>query len=829
MKSVVAIALACSATLASAADNSTEQRVDALLQKLTLQEKISLMAGGGPFSTAAITRLGIPALNVSDGPNGVRTNNDRPATVFPTGSALAATWNPQAVEAVGAAMGREARALNVQVILGPNVNIQRSPLAGRNFETYSEDPVLAGTLASALVRGIQSEHVGTSVKHFVANEQELERSRGSSNLDERTLREIYLLPFEMVVKQAHPWTVMASYPRVNGVYMTENTRLVRGVLKGEWGFDGLLMSDWFAVHSTTPAANAGVDLEMPGPPRYFGFYLTQAVQTWQVEPATVDEAARRVLRMIVRSGVLDARPAPGEIVTARHHQIAVDAAREAVVLLKNDQAALPLDRSRIHTLAVIGPNADVPLYQGGGSARVNPSRISTPLEEIRRIAGPAVKIQYVAGADNDALPPAADARQFSPDGTRHSVGLKFTYFSNEHFQGTPARSGTEIDFDRLGIAGDLDKMSGIWEGVLWPPRDGTYEFSLSATGTASLSVDGKKVAGEGVGTQAPPQFDFGQPVLMGKLDLKAGQPHKVRIEYVGPFSGGHSMHFGMRLPASSVQQAVAAARGADAAVVFVGSSRASETEGSDRKDMELAGEQNELVAAVLAANPHTVVVLNNGAPLALRWTANVPAIVEGGFAGEGGPQAVAEVLFGDVNPSGKMPYTVPRRIEDTPAYTYYSGGRNANYGEGVFVGYRYYDKRAIEPLFGFGHGLSYTTFTIGNLHAPSSAAAGAPFEVTVDVRNSGKVAGSETVQLYVADQATTDVVRPPKELKAFQKVRLAPGESRTLHFTLSERDLAYYDVVSNAWVATAGAHRILVGSSSRDIRAQQDFTWSAGR
>jgi beta-glucosidase len=806
-----------------------EQRVEDLLARLTAREKIALMAGASAFGVQGVERLGVPSINFSDGPNGVRSNAGAAATAFPTGSALAATWNPALLESVGQAIAREATALDIKVMLGPNVNIQREPLAGRNFESYSEDPYLAGRIGIGFVKGMQSQGVGTSVKHFVANEQEADRLRGDSLVDERTLREIYLLPFEMIVKEAHPWTVMASYNRLNGTYMSENEYAIRKILKGEWGFDGVLMSDWGAVHTTVEAANAGLDLEMPGPPRYFGTQLVQAVRNWQVEQSVVDDAARRVLRLIIRSGALEGKHGSGELRSERNRAAALAAAREAIVLLKNDHGLLPLDSAKIRSLAIIGPNADVPLYQGGGSANVVPSQILTPRAALSEALGANVRLSYAQGTDNDALPPPADARLLSPSEDRSERGLRVSHFNNPSFQGQPVRTGLEMFFDRIALpSGSATPVSIRWEGYFWAPKRGTYEFSLSQAGTTtSLYIDDQKVLDESLGTLHPLQLDFGAPVRTASIVLDAGRPHRIRVDYVSPPSPFHAMRLGLRLPPADMQEAVQAARDADAVLVFVGSSRLSETEGRDRSDMELTAGENELVRAVLAANPNTIVVLNNGAPLALPWADEVPALVEGLLAGEEGPRALAQVLLGTVNPSGKLPFTLPRRLEDNPAYLYYSPGRDANYGEGVFVGYRYYDKRKVAPRFAFGHGLSYTTFEYTNLRVPSTVASGSSFELSVDVRNTGKRAGQETVQLYVGDEATTDVVRPIKELKGFQKVSLAPGEKKTVKLTLSPRDLAYYDVHAKDWASTPGTHRIYIGSSSEDIRASQAFQWAA--
>jgi beta-glucosidase len=503
------------------------------------------------------------------------------------------------------------------------------------------------------------------------------------------------------------------------------------------------------------------------------------------------------------------------------------AAREAITLLKNEHGLLPLDKSRLHSLAVIGPNADVPLYEGGGSAGVVPAHSDTPLVALRTTLGIGVKIDYVAGADNDPLPPPADPRVLSADAQRKQPGLKYSYYNNATFAGPPAQSGVEPYFDKIMLPATQPQMSMRWEGFVWPDQDGKYELSLSDLGEATLYVDGRKVIGPDLGTLHPAQIDFGAPTRVASVSLEAARSYRVRVDYVTRPIQFHSLRFGLRRPPSSIEAAVRAAKNADAAIVFVGSSRSTDTEGHDRPDMELAGTQNELVSAVLAANPNTIVVLNSGAPVALPWVDRAPALLEAWLAGEGEPAALAQILFGEANPSGKLPCTFPRRLQDNPAYLYYSPGRDANYGEGVFVGYRYYDKRGVEPLFPFGHGLSYTTFEYGKLRVPARATAAQPLEVAVDVKNTGRRVGEETVQLYIGDEATRDVVRSVRELRAFQKISLAPGESRTVNFTLSARDFSYYDVHQHNWSVTPGKYRIDVGSSSRDIRQSQELQWAA--
>lgn len=818
----MAIAIKASGAPASLTDSQIDERARSLLVQMTVEEKVTLMAGGSTFGTAPIPRLGIPALGFSDGPNGVRSNDEVAATVFPTGSAVGASWNPQLAEAEGAAIGREARAMGVSVMLGPNVNIQRSPLGGRDFEMYSEDPLLSGILGAAFVRGVQNEGVGTSVKHFVGNEQELNRQTSNSMIDERTLREIYLRPFELIVSQAHPWTLMASYNKLNGPYLTENP-IIRRVLKGEWGFSGVLMSDWGAVHSTAPAANAGTDLEMPGPPAKFGAPLVAAARSGEVKQDVIDDAALRMLRLLVRTGALDKSPRPsGELRSDRNHETALALARESVTLLKNDAGLLPLSSAALRTLAVIGPNADVPLYQGGGSASVVPGRVSTPLEQIKSVA-PALKITYARGVDNDEVPPPIDARLLSATMDRAQQGLSYRYFDNPQFKGRPVQQGRAQYFDATMMASHLGQMSALLTGFLWAPQSGTYQFSLSAIGSGHLYIDDREVIGPKVGEELPAQIDFGAGVRLGRITLVAGQRYRIRVEYVSLPLPFHSLHIGLRLPVDGIEAAAAAAHAADAAVVFVGSSRATETEGRDRPSMALPGEQDELVNAVLRANPRTIVVIQGGAPYAFPWQRQVPAILEGWLAGEAGPQAIAEVLFGSVNPSGRLPISFPRRLPDTPASLYYDTGPDAEYGEGVFVGYRWYDARRIAPAFAFGYGLSYTTFAYHNLVMPDHLVRGSNLEVAVDVTNTGSRAGAETVQLYVSDNATRQVVRPEQELKAFRKVSLKAGETTTVRFTLMPRDFQYYDVHAQRWVETPGSHKVVIGSSSRDARASQAF------
>jgi beta-glucosidase len=807
-------------------DQVVEQRVEALLAQLTLEEKAALLAGADGWTTVPVPRLGMGAIRVADGPNGFRSTESLPATAFPVGVAMGATWNPALVRRAAAAMAREARAGGVHVLLGPNVNIQRTPLGGRNFETYAEDPLLAGTLAAAFVEGAQGEGVGVSVKHFACNNQEHERLRGSSNVDERTLREIYLPAFERAVA-AGAWTVMAAYNKVNGIHASEHPWLLGQVLKREWGFDGVVISDWGATHSSEAVA-AGLDMEMPGPAWHFGRRLVEAVENGRVPAVAVDEAARRMLRLILRA--LSGR-GRAEINTPAHAELAREVAEEAVVLLKND-GALPLDPARLRTLAVIGPNADEPIIQGSGSAHVVPFRETTPLDGLRARLGGTVRLVHAPGLDNEPAVPLLDRRLLSPDLDRREQGLAVEYYANADFAGLPVRAGVEAYLHKFGFPDDVAPpgraaFSARWSGFLWPGRTGVHELTVEYADRpdtwAELRIEGSVVAGPDGETEPFAHFEV---VRMrrarGNLHLEAGRAYRIEIDYRTASDKIRIFRAGLRKPSGSFDEAVAAARAADAAVVFVGVSRSTDGEGFDRKDLELYGAQDALVEAVAAVNPNTVVVLQNGAPVALPWLADVNALLTAWLPGQEGGDAVARVLLGEVNPSGKLPHTMPRRLEDNPTFIHYPGGRDANYGEGVFVGYRYYDKKKLEPLFPFGFGLSYTRFAYTAPRGPSTVRRGERFAVSVDVTNTGARPGAEVVQLYVEDVASTEA-RPIRELRGFRKVTLAAGETRTVTFDLSPRDLAYYDVHEAAWVAEPGMFVACFGGSSRELPARHAF------
>lgn len=801
-----------------------ETRVGDLLSRLTLEEKVTLLAGAEAFALEGVPRLGIPSLRLTDGPTGVRSNGGKEATVFPVAVSLAASFNPALAREVAAAIAREAHALGEVAILAPTINIVRTPLWGRNFETYSEDPHLTAQIAIEYVKGLQGEGVGASLKHYAANNQELDRMSVSAEVDERTLREIYISAFEAVVKEADPWTVMASYNKVNGTYASENRYLLTDILKTEWGYDGVVVSDWGAVHSTAPAANAGLDLEMPGPPRHFGKKLLNAMKEGEVSEAQIDDNARRMVRFILRTGALDGLPRPkGELQSERHRAIARQAAEEGIVLLKNEGALLPFDAKAVRTLAVIGPSVENFRMQGDGSSRVNSSRQVSVRDSLAALLGQGVKIVYADGVDNEPYPRLAQKSFFSVDAARETEGLASEYFAESDFSALPLRTSVEKRFFRF--MGDNipagTPMGYRWKGYFWPKKSGTHEFAIRGRGHARLVVDRKELILPSTPTVEAHDDLTGSGSVrrLATVPLEAGRAVPIELEFawVERPKALSYMHLGVREPCGTIAQAAAAAKSADAALVIVGSASTTEAEGYDRETIDLPGKQNELVDAVIAANPRTAVALNIGSPMAMPWIDRAKAVLLSWLPGEEGPNALARVVFGNSAPSGRLPVTFPKRLEDNPAFASYRGGASAPYDEGLFVGYRHYDKTNVPPLFAFGHGLTYTAFVWSNLEIPERAKLGEAVTVHVTVENTGSRAGKEVVQLYVSPRSPR-VVRPPKELKAFAKVALEPGERKTVSLKLPPRAFSYYDDRSKTWTAEPGLYDLHAAASATDIR-----------
>ena len=810
-------------------DTAATKLIDTLMAELTLAQKCSLLSGKDNWATFAIPEKGIGSVLMTDGPHGVRADGEKdgrkvgPATYFPTGVGLAATWNPALLHRLGEALAEETLAYGCDILLGPCVNIVRAPLAGRNFESYGEDPFLAGRLGAAWINGIQSKGVGASLKHFACNNQETERMRGNSVVDERTLREIYLPQFEYAVKESRPWTVMSAYNRINGVYASQHEQLLTRILREEWGFEGLVVSDWGGNHTTVESVAAGLDLEMPGPALYTRL-LPAAVQHWQIDEKHIDRAARKMLELAAKAGKLGKPKAKGKGAanTLAHQKLALEIAEESITLLKNDGNILPLNLKKIKTLALIGGAAQITPQGGGSSHVVSPYRVA-PVEAFRRLLGDEVEIKYASGCSNDGRTPVPPISCFrTPDGKQ--AGILGEYFNNTTLSGKPVGSRIETaadiwwygDTHGIPVAGlDFQAHSGRYRGKFHADYDGSYLIDIDVQGSAKVWIGGKLI----VQTKPfSPAMDW--ETGKGLVEFKAGCDYDFKLEYVKA-PANQPMHVrigvGAISPEEGIAKAAELAASCDAVVVFAGFPDNFEAETSDRKDMKLPGEQDKLVAAVLKANPNAVVVINTGTPVEMPWADAARAILQGYYPGLEGGTALARIVLGKVNPSGKLTVSYSRRLEDNPSHLYFPGGREAIYGEGIFVGYRYYDKKKLAPLFPFGHGLSYTGFAYSKLTCPARAKAGSEVSVRFTVKNTGTRAGKEVVQLYVGDKVAS-VPRPEKELKGFAKIELAPGESRELVFALDARAFAFYDVLRHAWTVEPGEFEILAGSSSADIR-----------
>lgn len=796
-------------------------RIENLLQQMTQEEKISMLAGADLWHSVAVPRLGIPQFRVTDGPNGARGalgSLSPQAVCTPVGIALGATWNPELVEQVGKVLADELKAKGAHILLAPTVNIHRTPIAGRNFECYSEDPFLSGIIAAAYINGIQSQGVGACIKHFVANDQEFERNSMSSDVDERPLREIYLEPFRLAIRAAKPWAVMSAYNRVNGVYACENDHALKEILKSEWGFDGMVMSDWFGTYDEAVPAG-GLDLEMPGPARWMATEVVKkALENGSLTESGLDDKVRRLLRVLEKAGAFENAGLQPEKAEDRpeHRAVMRKAAQEAIVLLKNE-GVLPLEN--VQSIAVIGPNAADAQILGGGSSSVNPHYVISPLAGIRNRAGESVKVETAPGCFIKKILPAPTPETLrTPEG---KPGLRMSIFDGTECAGVPVfvMDTTTVQHGWWGggipnIA-DQSAFSVRLEGLFTPQESGLHTLGLNSVGWCRLYLD------DGLVIDHWDNADMGQQKTTG-LELESGRAYKLKIDYYWKGDPNwRSLMLGHLppQPADPMAAAVELAERSDVAVVVVGLNHEWESEGFDRANMKLPGEQDELVRRVAAANPKTIVVLNAGSALEMPWLGEVPAAMQLWYNGQEQGNALADVLFGDVNPSGKLPTTFPVRLQDNPAYINYPGENgHARYGEGIFVGYRYYDQKELEPLFPFGHGLSYTTFGYSNLKLSAEKLTEAEtLTVSVDITNTGAVTGREVVQVYARD-VHSKVARPEKELKAFRKVSLKPGETQTVTLTLDREAFWYFDTAQNGWAVEPGLFEILVGSSSRDIR-----------
>ena len=803
-----------------ARDGTGRIDVNKLVDNLTLAEKCLLTCGSDIWTTAAVERLGIPSIKMSDGPSGVRGSGLPGASTggsvcIPCGSALGATWNPGLVEKIGEILGEQARAKSARVVLAPTMNLHRAPLSGRNFESYSEDPFLSGKLAAAEIRGIQSRGVAATAKHFAANETEFERYTASSEVDERTLREIYLLPFEMAVIEGGVMCIMTAYNRLNGTYCSENGWLIAEVLKGDWGFDGLVMTDWFAAGSTVASSLAGLDMEMPGPGRFYGPALEEAVRSGAVDESRVDDKVSRLLMVMGEIGAFDdpMHPEPeSSLDLPSDRELVRRAAADSIVLLRNENGILPLDGERTDRIAVIGPNASRAIINGGGSASLQPHYRITPVQALRERLGGSVEVGYEPGCLIDRSVPLLDGRCLSARDGRS--GLDISIYANENFEGRIVSQlfapDSRLVFFGSPAAGEVgDVYSLRAETTFTPLVSGDHLLTLVQAGRARLLLDDEVVL-DGF-ADPPPQgdqlFGMGSQEMTAEVHLVEGRTVRLQVEYstIGSvvLKGAQ---IGCRPPVSDdlLGRAVALAEGADLAVVVVGTTEEWESEGYDRDSLSLPGEQNDLVEAILAANPNTVVVVNAGAPVALPWALRTRALLQIWFGGQEMGSALADVLVGRAEPGGRLPMTIPARLEHSPAFGNFPGENGqVRYGEGLFVGYRWYESRQLPVCFPFGHGLSYTAFELGEpVTSSTSIRPDQPIRIEVPVSNIGARPGCEVVQCYVRP-LNPRLVRPFKELKGFAKIELDPGERATVSVELTPRAFAYWDPGDAEWADLA--------------------------
>jgi beta-glucosidase len=792
---------------------------EAIVDAMTLAEQVSILSGDAFWTVNTIDRLGIGKLRVTDGPNGARGSDfigGTTAAAFPVGIAIGATWNPDLAYEIGSAIADEVKSKGAHVSLAPTVNIHRSVTNGRNFECYSEDPELTAALGVQYIKGLQDKGISATMKHFAGNESEIERTTMSSEIDERSMREVYLRPFEDAVKKAGTWGIMSSYNKINGTYAAENHWLLTEVLRKQWGYDGIVMSDWFGSRTTAPTVNAGLDLEMPGPTRDRGYKLIAAVENGEVSAKTVRTRAINMVRLMQRVGSLWDHRELAEVADDKpeHRDLIRRAGAEGTVLLKNDNATLPLPRD-IGKVAVIGPNAKEAQIMGGGSAMLNPHYRVSPYDALVDRLG-TDRIIYERGCTN---------HRWEPMLTNETV---VDYFDNVDLSGDAVFSETvniTTMFWLPPFAGgkvDPTKFSARLSTKYTATETGQHMLGLHSAGYSRAFINGTLVVDVWNNwTKGRTMFEEGCDEITGSYDMVAGEEYEITVEFVAKPSDNlilSGVRYGISRPLgdADITAAAQAAASADVAVVFVGRSGEWDTEGSDLLDIDLPGRQDDLVRAVITANPNTVVVLQTGGPVVMPWTA--PSILQAWYPGQEAGNSIADVLFGDAEPTGRLPQSFPMSWADNPTHSQdpevYPGlDGKVRYEEGVFIGYRHYEKLGIDPMYAFGHGLGYTTFDMGEITATVT---GDTVRVYVDVTNTGARDGATVVQFYVGEP-DAPVARPAKQLQAFEKVSVPAGLTQRITRTLSLRDFAYFDVGAKCWTVTGGSYVISAGFSAINI------------
>lgn len=796
-----------------------EARVNDLVSRMTLEEKIDYIGGYKGFYIRGIERLGLPEIKLTDGPVG--THKDGKSTAYPASILSAATWDTALVYELGKQLGRDSKARGVHILLAPGVNILRAPMGGRNFEYFTEDPFLNARMAVAYVKGLQDEKVVATVKHYAANNQEWDRHNVSSDIDERTLHEIYLPAYKAAVQEAKAGAIMNSYNLINGVHASQHEDLNNKILRESWGFDGFVMSDWSSTYDAIGAANGGLDLEMPRARFMTKEKLIPAIQQGLVKESTINDKVKRMLRIIFRFGFFDNIQTDRDIPLDNPDaaKTALELARGGIVLLKNQKGLLPFDAAKTKTLAVIGPNANA-YISGGGSSYTFPFHSVSVLQGIQQF-DQNIRTVYAPGLPT--LPDLVAQSVFYTEKGSQIKGLKAEYFSNIRLAGVPAKTtvdtavsinnGWHIAAENQGIP--FDHCSMRWTGVVRPGKTMGYRFTVRGFDGFRLYVDTALVINE--------WRDQGITTRDAVVQLEAGKEYNIRLEY---FANVHpvDISFAWRPDKILFDDAIDAASKADAAIVCIGFNESSERESNDRT-FALPQFQDSLIRCIAQANPNTVILLNAGGNVDMeKWIAKVPALLHIWYAGQEGGTAIAEILFGKTNPSGKLPVSFEKRWEDNPAFNYYYDPANTKrvaYKEGIFMGYRYYDKSPVKPRFPFGFGLSYTNFRYSGLEITKTH--DAKLQLSFTVTNTGKYDGAEVAQIYVRELKPT-VPRPYKELKGFSKTFLKKGEKKTISITLDTTAFEYYSTEKHGFVHNAGNYEIIVAASAEDIRLKKTIS-----
>ena len=804
---------------------SRSSRVEALLDQMTLEEQVSLLAGSNMWNTVPNERLNIPKLRVSDGPAGVRGSRfDGPASMnIPCSTAIAASWDMSLVREVGELLGRELESKGARVHLAPTVNLHRTPVGGRNFECMSEDPLLTAMTALEYVKGVQSNGVASCIKHLVGNDTEFERMTIDSQIDERTLREMYLFPFERAVKDADVLSIMTSYNRINGPYAADSEWLLQDVVRDEWGFDGAFISDWYGLHSTAEGANAGLDLEMPGPALHRGQKLIDAVKNGEVTVDVIRERARNILNLMERTGALDTPPGP-EFTRDDAHDLTLlrRASSAGMVLLRNNDATLPLNADTLKTVAVLGPNASTATIMGGGSAHVTPTRMSHPLDALKNRLQPlGVDVKHSAGCNINKKLPELDARNLSD--------VRMDYFNDvaqmDDPSAVPEMAGTTGVFrllwtgDPLGRREPNISFGARMSATFTPHVSGEWSFSLESVASARIIIDGNILLDNAEVPSGGSFFGMGKPETIIKIALEAERAYSlvVEVRHTPMGSALSGLNIGAMAPidADQMGEAIDLAAQCDVSIVVVGTNDDWESEGWDREDIDLPGKQDILIHEVAKVSKRTIVVINAGSPVAMPWLNEVDAVLYTWFAGQEMGDAIVDILMGDIEPSGRLPVTMPRRMEDTPAAEHHPGRNGAaKYLEGRLIGYRWYDTIGREPQFPFGFGLGYAQIDI------TDAATSGTHMVNTTLTNTSDRDGVQVVQVYAhlvnRDGLAND--EPFQRLVGWTRVVVPAGASVNAVIKLDRDAYRTWDVEASAWTQWSGEVELRVGTSSRHMK-----------